>query len=138
MGGSSLCPEVLAKTFGRVPGYPNFLILDSTDPAQILRFASRLDFRQTLFIVSSKSGTTLEPNILLGFFYDQVLKAVGPGLVGSRFIAVTDPASELEHLAETRHFRQVFLGVKSIGGRFSALSNYGMVPAAAMGLDVNT
>ena len=138
MGGSSLCPEVLVRTFGRVPGFPSLLVLDSTDPAQIQRVASQLDFRRTLFMVSSKSGTTLEPNILLDYFYERCLKAIGPGLVGSRFIAVTDPASELEHLAEAKHFRHVFLGVKSIGGRFSALSHYGMVPAAATGLVVNT
>ena len=136
MGGSSLCPEVLSRTFGRLPLQPQLLVLDSTDPAQIRGVAGRLDLRRTLFIVSSKSGTTLEPNILKDYFYEETRKAVGPDLAGSRFVAVTDPGSPLHQLAETQRFRHVFPGSPDIGGRYSALSNFGMVPAAFMGLDV--
>jgi len=138
MGGSCLFPEVLSLTFGRVPLYPQLLVLDSTDPEQIQRFASQLDLRKTLFVVSSKSGETLETSILKDFFYDETRKAVGAARVGSHFIAITDPGSKLQQTSEAQHFRHVFAGVESISGRFSALSNFGMVPAAAMGLNVGT
>jgi transaldolase/glucose-6-phosphate isomerase len=136
MGGSSLCPEVWKETFGRIPGCPELLVLDSTDPAQIRALESRVDLARTLFIVSSKSGSTLEPNIFKAYFFDRAKQAVGANRAGSRFIAVTDPGSNLEKEARLDGFRHIFPGVKSIGGRYSALSNFGMVPAAVMGLDV--
>jgi transaldolase/glucose-6-phosphate isomerase len=135
MGGSSLCPEVWKETFGRVSGFPELLVLDSTDPAQVRAIEDRIDVGKTLFIVSSKSGSTLEPNIFKAYFFDKVKQKLGDK-AGSRFIAVTDPGSNLEKEARGDQFRHIFPGVKSIGGRYSALSNFGMVPAAAMGLDV--
>ncbi len=136
MGGSSLCPEVLKLTFGRTPGFPELHVLDSTDPAQIRAVESRVDLAKTLCIVSSKSGSTLEPNIFAQYFFHRVAQAVGPTEAGRRFIAITDPGSKLQRVAERDGFRRVFFGVPSIGGRYSALSDFGMVPAAVMGLDV--
>jgi transaldolase/glucose-6-phosphate isomerase len=136
MGGSSLGPEVLAETFGPQPGGPGLLVLDSTDPAQIRTVESRIDPARTLFIVSSKSGSTLEPNILKQYFFERAKAAVGAERVGSRFIAITDPGSKLQKIAERDGFRHVAFGMPSIGGRYSVLSDFGMVPAAAMGLDV--
>ena len=136
MGGSSLCPEVWKETFGALPGSPELHVLDSTDPAQVRAFEEKADLRKTLFIVSSKSGSTLEPNIFKAYFFDRVKQAVGADQAGSRFIAVTDPGSNLEKEAKADRFRHIFPGVKTIGGRYSALSNFGMVPAAVMGLDV--
>ena len=136
MGGSSLCPEVLRMTFGRVAGFPELHVLDSTDPAQIRAVERRLDPAKTLFIVSSKSGTTLEPNIFKDYFFDRVRRAVGEESAGSHFIAITDPRSKLHQVAEAAQFRHVYLGVPSVGGRYSALSDFGMVPGAIMGLDV--
>ena len=138
MGGSSLCPDVLRESFGGVPGAPQFHVLDSTDPTQILSCEQRLALDRTLLIVSSKSGTTLESNLLFHYFFDRVQTCVAPGRAGERFIAVTDPGSELEEVATARGFREVFHGVPSIGGRYSALSNFGMVPAAVIGIDVET
>jgi transaldolase/glucose-6-phosphate isomerase len=136
MGGSSLCPEVWKETFGRIPGSPEVLVLDSTDPAQVKAHEDKVDVKKTLFIVSSKSGSTLEPNIFKAYFFDRVKQALGPDKAGSRFVAVTDPGSNLEREAIADRFRHVFPGVKTIGGRYSALSNFGIVPAAIMGLDV--
>jgi transaldolase / glucose-6-phosphate isomerase len=136
MGGSSLGPEVLAETFGPQKGHPRLLVLDSTDPAQIRTIESMIDPARTLFIVSSKSGTTLEPNILERYFFERAKDAVGDHEVGSRFIAVTDPGSELEAAAERCRFRHVAFGLPSIGGRYSVLSDFGLVPAAVMGLDI--
>jgi len=136
MGGSSLCPEVLSKTFPKIAGAPCLRVLDSTDPAQIKTIEGQLDLKKTLFIVSSKSGTTLEPNIFKDYFFERVKEAVGPDKVGSRFIAITDPGSKLQQVAEADRFRYIFHGVPSIGGRYSALSNFGTVPAALMGLSV--
>jgi transaldolase / glucose-6-phosphate isomerase len=136
MGGSSLAADVLGRTFGNEGNFPELLVLDSTDPAQIRAVQQAVDLGRTLFIVSSKSGSTLEPNILYAFFSDLVRKARGPERTGSQFIAITDPGSKLEAKAKEDGFRHVFRGVKSIGGRYSALSNFGMVPAAAMGLDL--
>ena len=135
MGGSSLCPEVLALTFGQTPGFPQLHVLDSTDPAQIKSFEGKIDLAKTLFIVSSKSGSTLEPNIYKQYFFERVRETVGTAKAGSRFIAITDPGSQMQQVAEVDHFRHIFFGRPSIGGRYSALSNFGMVPAAAMGLD---
>ncbi len=135
MGGSSLGPEVLAETFGRQPGFPELLILDSTDPAQIAALRARVDLARTLCIVSSKSGSTLEPNIFKAYFWDEMTKAVGDQ-APRHFVAVTDLGSKLQRVAEADGFRQVFIGDPAIGGRYSVLSNFGMVPAAAMGLDL--
>ena len=132
MGGSSLCPEVLAKTFG----IDNFHILDSTVPAQVLTAESRLDVANTLFIVASKSGTTLEPNCFKQYLFDRVSKAVGPENAGKQFVAITDPGSKMQTIAETDGFRKIMYGKPEIGGRFSALSAFGLTAAAAMGLDV--
>ncbi len=136
MGGSSLCPEVLKETFGRIGGYPELHVLDSTDPAQVRAFEHKVDPAKTLFIVSSKSGSTLEPNIFKQHFFERVARAVGADRAGSRFIAITDPGSKMQQVAEADGFRHIFFGLPSIGGRYSALSDFGMVPAAVMGLDV--
>ena len=136
MGGSSLCPEVLRMTFGKFSGFPELHVLDSTDPVQIKALEKKLDLKKTLCIVSSKSGSTLEPNIFKQYFFERVKKAVGEKLVGSRFVTVTDPGSKMQQVAEGDNFWRIFAGVPSIGGRYSALSNFGMAPAAAMGLDL--
>jgi transaldolase/glucose-6-phosphate isomerase len=135
MGGSSLCPEVLRMTFGRIPHFPTLHVLDSTDPAQVKAFEHQIDIAKTLFIVSSKSGTTLEPNIFKQYFFERTRQTVGANKAGSHFIAITDPGSKMQQVAEGDHFLHVFFGRPSIGGRYSALSNFGMVPAAIMGLD---
>ena len=136
MGGSSLCPEVLALTFGAQHGSPRLRVLDSTDPAQIKTLGDKVDPACALFIVSSKSGSTLEPNIFKQYFFERVKEAVGADQAGDHFIAVTDPGSKLQKVAEDDGFRHIFHGVPSIGGRYSALSDFGMVPAAVMGIDV--
>jgi transaldolase/glucose-6-phosphate isomerase len=136
MGGSSLGPEVLAETFGKRAGFPELLVLDSTDPQQVATFAAKVDMAHTLFIVSSKSGSTTEPNILKAYFFDQVQKAGAGKYTGKHFVAVTDPGSKLQAMAEADGFRHVFLGDPAIGGRYSVLSNFGLVPAAAMGVDL--
>jgi glucose-6-phosphate isomerase len=135
MGGSSLCPEVLRMTFGKIAGYPDLHVLDSTDPAQVKAFESKIDIARALFIVSSKSGSTLEPNIFKQYFFGRTKQAVGADKAGSHFIAITDPGSKMQQVAEGDRFRHIFFGRASIGGRYSALSNFGMVPAAAMGVD---
>ncbi len=137
MGGSSLCPEVFKITFGRQKGHPELHVLDSTDPAQIKAIEDQVDLARTLCIVSSKSGSTLEPNIFKQYFFDRIEKVVGKDRVGEHFIAVTDPGSKMQQVAERDHFRKIFFGLASIGGRYSALSNFGIVPAAVMGLDVS-
>jgi transaldolase/glucose-6-phosphate isomerase len=136
MGGSSLCPEVLKSTFGRIAGYPELFVLDSTDPGQIHALEHRIDVARTLFIVSSKSGTTLEPNIFFSYFFDRVRRTIGAERAGNHFITITDPGSRMEQVANTDRFRRIIPGVPSIGGRYSALSDFGMAPAAIMGLDV--
>jgi len=136
MGGSSLCPEVLRMTFGKIKGHPELHVLDSTDPSQIKAIEGKVDLKSTICIVSSKSGSTLEPNIYKRYFFERVKAQVGEKEVGNRFIAITDPGSKMQQVAETDKFRGIFMGVPSIGGRYSALSNFGMVPAAIMGLDV--
>jgi transaldolase / glucose-6-phosphate isomerase len=136
MGGSSLCPEVMKMTFGAIAGHPELHVLDSTDPAQIRTFESKVDLARTIFIVSSKSGGTLEPNIFKQYFFERVKETVGPDRAGNRFIAITDPGSKMQQIAEQDRFRHIFYGLPSIGGRYSALSNFGMVPAAIMGVDV--
>jgi transaldolase/glucose-6-phosphate isomerase len=136
MGGSSLGPEVLGLAFGHRPGWPRFQILDSTDPVQIKSVEDAVDLKKTLFVVSSKSGGTLEPNIFLDYFLDSVGAAVGQGKAGEQFVAVTDPGSSLETRAKALGFADVFYGLPGIGGRYSVLSKFGLAPAAAMGIDV--
>jgi transaldolase/glucose-6-phosphate isomerase len=136
MGGSSLGPEVLAESLGSAPGFPKLHVLDSTSSAQIRAVEAQIDPARTLFIVSSKSGTTLEPNVLMDYFRARVAAAIGAERAAERFIAVTDPGSSLHKLATRDGFRAVFDGVPSIGGRYSVLSPFGMVPLAVMGHDV--
>jgi transaldolase/glucose-6-phosphate isomerase len=135
MGGSSLGPQVLAETFGQQNGWPRLRILDSTVPAQIKALEAGLDLGRTLFIVSSKSGGTTEPNILKDYFFAKVAEKVGDQ-AGKQFIAITDPGSSLERHAKELGFRRIFHGVPSIGGRYSVLSPFGLVPAAIAGLNV--
>jgi len=136
MGGSSLCPEVIKMTFGKIAGYPELHVLDSTDPAQVKAFEKKIDYAKTVFIVSSKSGTTLEPNIFKQYFFEQAKQALGAEKAPQHFIAITDPRSKMERVAGCDGFRHIFFGLPSIGGRYSALSDFGMVPSAIMGLDV--
>jgi transaldolase/glucose-6-phosphate isomerase len=135
MGGSSLCPDVFARTFGRVPGHPLLRVLDSTVPAQIRSLEREIDLRRTLFLVASKSGNTIEPAALLAHFLDRTRGVLGAE-AASHFVAITDPGTELEKQAQREGFRKIFHGVPNVGGRFSALSHFGMVPAAAMGVSV--
>ena len=136
MGGSSLGPEVLKMTFGRQPGFPELHVLDSTDPAQVKAFEDRIDPATTLYVVSSKSGSTLEPNIFKQYFFERAAAQLGRTQAARRFIAITDPGSKLQQAAEMDGFRRVFAGWPDIGGRYSALSDFGLVPAALMGVDV--
>ena len=135
MGGSSLCPDVLSRSFGPVDGAPRLRVLDSTDPAHIARVQAAVDLERCLFIVASKSGSTLEPNIFCEYFYEQVARRLGDR-AGEHFLAITDPGSRLEAMARRRRFQSVSPGIPSIGGRYSALSDFGLVPAAVMGLSV--
>src|ERR1700757_1825032 len=136
MGGSSLGPEVFAETFRSKPGFPALHVLDSTDPAQIRHFEARIDLGRTLFLVSSKSGSTLEPNIFKQYFFERAKQTVGAAEAPNRFVAITDPGSSLEKTALTEGFRNVFHGLPGIGGRYSVLSDFGMAPAAAIGIDI--
>ena len=136
MGGSSLGPEVLATTFKQIAGFPKLHVLDSTDPAQVRAMAERINLKKSLLIVSSKSGGTTEPNVMKDYFYARVSAAVGTQKVGGHFVAVTDPGSSLEKVAKQQGFARIFHGDPSIGGRYSVLSPFGMVPAAAAGVDV--
>ena len=136
MGGSSLCVEVLERTYGKFSQHPAMLVLDSTDPAQIRTVESKIDLAKTIFIVASKSGSTLEPNIFKQYFFERVKQVVGASEAGKRFIAITDPGSKMQQVADKDGFRQIFFGVPSIGGRYSVLSNFGMVPASIQGIEV--
>lgn len=136
MGGSSLGPEVIAETFGARDGFPTVSIIDSTDPDQIRETAAAIDPAKTLFLVASKSGSTLEPNVIKDYFWDLTRRTVGAATVGDHFVAVTDPGSSLEKLAREERFRAVFHGEPTIGGRFSVLSPFGLVPAALGGVDL--
>ncbi|MCK1740545.1 bifunctional transaldolase/phosoglucose isomerase [Bradyrhizobium sp. 139] len=139
MGGSSLGPEVLAETFARKSGFPKLHVLDSTDPAQVRATEARIDIANTVFIVSSKSGGTTEPNAMKDYFHARVAQAVGPKVkTGHRFIAVTDPGSSLEKSAKSLNYARIFHGDPSIGGRYSVLSPFGLVPAATAGIDIKT
>ncbi|MGP8120293.1 MAG: bifunctional transaldolase/phosoglucose isomerase [Xanthobacteraceae bacterium] len=137
MGGSSLGPEVLASTFDPVAGFPRLHILDSTSPAQIRRLEQSVALKSTLFIVASKSGGTTEPNALMEYFFARAADALG-GNPGKHFIAVTDPGSSLEKVARSRGFAHIVHGEPTIGGRYSVLSPFGLVPAAIAGLDLGT
>jgi transaldolase/glucose-6-phosphate isomerase len=137
MGGSSLAPDILHDTFGHIAGFPELHVLDSTDPVQIAELEAKIDIARTLFIVASKSGTTTEPNAYYAYFHDKVVKAVGSQHVGSHFVAITDPGTTLDAEAKTVGFRDCFRNDPNIGGRYSALSFFGMVPAATGGYDVN-
>ena len=136
MGGASLSSETFRLCFGGLPGFPDFKVLDSTVPEQVASIEEEIDLKQTLFIVSSKSGATIESNILYEHFNKKIQEQFGLEGTGKQFIAITDPGSVLESLAVKSGFKYVYHGVPSIGGRFSALSNFGMVPAATMGLDI--
>jgi glucose-6-phosphate isomerase len=136
MGGSSLCPEVLAETFGRQAGFPALHIVDSTDPAQVKAARDKVNLKETLVIVASKSGSTLEPNILKQYFFEEMKKAVGAEQAGSHFLAITDPGSKMEQVARADGFRYICHGDQQIGGRYSALSNFGIVAATVTGLHV--
>ena len=136
MGGSSLCVEVLEMTFGKAQGFPQVHVLDSTDPAEVSAVESKIDLAKTIFVVSSKSGSTLEPNIFKQYFFERVKEVVGAAEAGKRFIAITDPGSKMQQVAEADGFRQIYFGLPSIGGRYSALSNFGMIPGAIQGLDI--
>ncbi|HKV36196.1 MAG TPA: hypothetical protein VJP89_17795 [Pyrinomonadaceae bacterium] len=131
MGGSSLCPEVLAQTFGQQPEFPELLVLDSTDPDVLAEFAARIEVEKCLFVIASKSGTTTEPNVFYKFWYDRVKS-------GENFVAITDPETPLVATAKEKGFRRIFLNQPNIGGRYSALSYFGMLPAALMGLEIGT
>jgi len=134
MGGSSLCPEVFARTFGRQPDYPELLVLDSTDPDVLADLLKRIDIQKCLFVIASKSGSTTEPNTFYKFWYDQLSKQTDSP--GANFVAITDPGSPMVETAAKLSFQRTFLNQADIGGRYSALSYFGMVPAALMGIDV--
>jgi transaldolase/glucose-6-phosphate isomerase len=138
MGGSSLAPDVLRETFGKIAGYPQLHVLDSSDPAQIRTLEASLDLAQSLFIVSSKSGTTTEPEAFFRYFFQRVVKTIGADNAGKRFIAITDPGTQLGKEAKEAGFLRIFENDPDIGGRYSALSYFGMVPAALAGYDVKT
>jgi glucose-6-phosphate isomerase len=135
MGGSSLCPEVLSLTFGQQPGFPELRIVDSTDPEQVWTARNEVNLANTLVVVASKSGSTLEPNILKQFFFNEMKEAVGSDDAGSHFMAITDPGSKMEQVAKDDGFGYIFYGDPAIGGRFSALSNFGVVVATLAGLN---
>lgn len=136
MGGSSLAPEVFRKTFGVKPGYLDLAVLDSTDPGAVLKFARELDSNKTLYIVSTKSGGTVETFSFMRFFFNRLMDEMDLEEIGQHFIAITDPGSQLEEVARQNKFRQVFLNDPNIGGRNSALSYFGLVPAALVGIDI--
>jgi glucose-6-phosphate isomerase len=136
MGGSSLCPEVLSETFGQQTGFPALRIVDSTNPAQVKAVRDKLNLKETLVVVASKSGSTLEPNILKQYFWEEMKYAVGADEAGSHFVAITDPGSKMEQVANSDGFRYIFYGDPQIGGRYSALSNFGVVAATVAGLRI--
>ena len=136
MGGSSLAPDIMRETFGRVDGFPQLHVLDSTDPEQIRDLDEQLDIGRSLFVVASKSGTTTEPDSFYRYFCDRVSKTVGASKCGKHFVAITDPGTELEAESKAQGFRACFVNDPNIGGRYSALSFFGMVPAALAGYDL--
>ncbi len=138
MGGSSLAPEVFRKTSGTKDGYLDLAVLDSTDPGAVLAHTERLDLSKTLFIVATKSGGTVETRSFFKYFYNQVAQVVGSEHAGAHFVAITDSGSKLDKIAQKYNFRAAFLNDITIGGRYSALSYFGLVPAALIGVDVET
>jgi len=134
MGGSSLAPDVFSRTFESRSGFPELLVLDSTHPSEVTALTLRIDLARTLYVVSSKSGTTTEPNAFFHYFFHQIRRLVEPA--GRQFVAVTDPGTPLEKLAHDREFRRVFLAQPDVGGRYSALTDFGLVPAALHGVPV--
>ena len=138
MGGSSLAPELFRKTFGVKDGYLDLVVLDSTDPGAVLAHAGRLDPARTLFIVATKSGGTAETLSFFKFFYNWTVDALGVDQAGDHFIAITDPGSKLAVLARQYDFRATILNDPNIGGRYSVLSYFGLVPAALLGMDLDT
>jgi transaldolase / glucose-6-phosphate isomerase len=137
MGGSSLAPDIIADTFGRTPGYPQLYVLDSTCPQQIKELEAKIAVGDTLFIISSKSGTTTEPNAFYAYFHEKVSKAVGASVAGRNFAAITDPGTSLDKEAKEASFREDFRNDPNIGGRYSALSFVGIAPSAIAGYDIN-
>ncbi|RPI53862.1 MAG: transaldolase [Acidobacteria bacterium] len=135
MGGSSLAPEVVRSIVGREEGYPDLHVLDSTDPAQIRSVERAIDFARSLFLVATKSGTTLEVNILKQHFFHRAVQELGQAQAGRHFVLTTDPGSKMEQSARQENFRAIFPGISSVGGRYSALSNFGLLPAALIGVD---
>jgi transaldolase/glucose-6-phosphate isomerase len=136
MGGSSLWPEVLARTFAPLPGWPRLVVLDSTDPQQVRDAEAAVDLARTLVVVASKSGSTLEPSVMMAHFRERLRATVGAERAGRQLVAITDPGSQLEREATADGFRAVVHGIPSVGGRFSALSVFGLLPAALVGLDL--
>ncbi|MGH9161341.1 MAG: bifunctional transaldolase/phosoglucose isomerase [Vicinamibacteraceae bacterium] len=136
MGGSSLGPEVIGRVIGSAPGWPRLHVLDSTDPGQVRSVEAAVDLAASAVIVASKSGTTLEPNIFHQYFFSRMQERLGAHRAGRRFVAITDPGSQLEEVAHSSGFRAIEHGVPSIGGRYSVLSPFGTVPAALIGVDV--
>lgn len=134
MGGSSLAPEVFQRTFGNRPGYPALQVLDSTHPAAVKTVESAIDVSRTLFVVSSKSGTTTETSSFFYYFWDKLKQLRSDP--GSHFVAITDPGTPLEALAKERNFRATFHAPEDVGGRYSALTVFGLVPAALIGVDI--
>jgi transaldolase / glucose-6-phosphate isomerase len=135
MGGSSLCPEVISQTFRQQSGYPKLLVLDSTDPDVLTSFKKQIDVEHCLFVIASKSGTTTEPLVFYKYWYNEVAQlSQNPG---ESFVAITDPGTRMVEMATADNFRRIFLNRPDIGGRYSALSYFGMVPAALMGVDIN-
>jgi transaldolase / glucose-6-phosphate isomerase len=136
MGGSSLCPEVFRRSFGKISGYPELLVLDSTDPDTIADLEKQVgDIQKTLFIVASKSGSTVEPLSFYKYFFHR-MESIKAERAGENFIAITDPGTLMERIAKEKNFRRIFLNPSDIGGRYSALSLFGMVPAAITGIDI--
>ncbi len=138
MGGSSLCPDVLHQIFGVKKGYPKFYMLDSTDPEAVVNVEKKINLKKTLFIFSSKSGGTIEPSSQYKYFWDKLSKLRKNENIGDQFCVITDPGTSLQHLGQTMRFRKIFLNPPDIGGRYSALSYFGLVPAALMGIDIKT
>jgi len=136
MGGSSLGTEVLRETFGSATGYPELIVLDSTVPAWVQAVTGAIDPAHTLFLVSSKSGSTIEPICLLQYFRSLVESAIGKERAGQNFVAITDPGTPLARLAKEEGFRRIFLNPLDIGGRYSVLSYFGLVPAVLIGVDL--
>ena len=137
MGGSSLGPEVLRQTFGSADGYPELIVLDSTAPESVQAVADAIDPARTLFLVSSKSGSTIEPNAFYGYFRQLVEQERGPDNAGRNFVAITDAGTVLDALGQREGFRQVFGNQPDIGGRYSVLSHFGLTPAALIGIDLS-